>query len=103
MLTIRSKRLISEGVQILQFTFMVFGVAAAYFMTLQSLKAELADKAERVMVETLDKKLTNFEVLLTEGVVSKDQFHRFSQDIDRRLSRIEYFLIDKPGENLGKR
>lgn len=103
MLTFKGRSFVYQGIQLLQLVVIIFGVAAAYFMTIQSLKVELAEKAERVMVETLDKKLTNFEVLLREGVVSKDQFHRFSQEVDRRLGRIEYFLIDKPGEEIGKR
>jgi hypothetical protein len=103
MLTVKGRTFIRWGIQWLQVAVIIFGIAATYFMTIQSLKVELAEKAERVMVETIDKKLTNFEVLLKEGVVSKDQFHRFSQEVDRRLSRIEYFLIDKPGEKIGKR
>ncbi len=103
MLTFKSRSIVHQGIQLLKLVVVIFGIAAAYFMTIQSLKVELAEKAERVMVETLDKKLTNFEVLLREGVVSKDQFHRFSQEVDRRLGRIEYFLIDKPGEKIGKR
>lgn len=103
MLTCNGQSLLRPLGQLLQLLAVIFGIVAAYFMTIQSLKVELADKAGRVMVETLDKKLTNFEVILTEGVVSKDEFHRFSQEVDRRLARIEYILSDKTGENLEKR
>ena len=81
----------------------VLAIAAAYFMTIQSLKVELAAKAEGAVVGTLDKKLTSFEVLLREGVVSKEQFYQFSSDIEARLIRIEDYLIEYSGENLGKR
>ncbi len=79
-----------------------FAVAATYFMTIQSLKIELADKAERVAVGSLDKKLTNLEVILKESVVSKEEFFRHSKEIERRLTRIEYYLIDNKGEQIGK-
>ena len=77
------------------------GLAAAYFMTIQSLKIELAAKAESKVVATLDKKLANFEVIVKQGVVSKEEFFRFSREVERRLERIEYYLIDKPGEQGG--
>lgn len=77
-------------------------IAATYFLTIQSLKIELADKAERVTVRTIDKKLTNLELILREGVVSKEEFFKHSKDIELRLSRIEYYLIDKSGEKIGK-
>jgi hypothetical protein len=79
------------------------GLAAAYFMTIQSLKIELAAKAESGVVATLDKKLANFEVIVKQGVVSKEEFFRFSSEIEQRLTRIEYYLIDKSGENGGRK
>ncbi len=78
------------------------GIAAAYFMTIQSLKVELAAKAEGAVVEALDKKLTSFEVFLKQGVVSKEQFYQFSTDVEARLIRIEDYLRNKPGEGVGK-
>jgi hypothetical protein len=80
----------------------VFGIIAAYFMTIQSLKVELAAKAEAAMVGALDKKLAGIEVLLKEGVVGKEQFYQFSTDIEARLIRIEDYLVAYSGENLGK-
>ncbi len=81
---------------------LVFAIGLTYFMTIQSLKIELADKAERVAVGTIDKKLTNLELILRNGVVSKEDFFKHSREIERRLSRIEYFLTDKSGEKIGK-
>lgn len=75
----------------------VMGLAAAYFVTIQSIKVELAAKAEAAVVATLDRKLAGFEILLEEGVVSKEEFHRFSRDIEARLIRIENYLTEKPG------
>ncbi len=89
--------------QLLNLLMIALSIAAAYFMTIQSLKIELAAKAENAVVETLDKKLANFEVLLREGVVSKEEFYRFSKEVDSRLARIEYHLTNQSGENLGKK
>lgn len=80
----------------------VFGVAAAYFLTLQSLRIELAAKAESTAVEKLDKKLGNIEVILKESMLSKEQFYKFSSDMERRLSRIEYHLGEITGEQIGE-
>jgi hypothetical protein len=89
--------------QVLNLLMIALSIAAAYFMTIQSLKIELAAKAENGVVETLDKKLANLEVLLREGVVSKEEFYRFSKEVDSRLARIEYHLTNQSGENLGKK
>ncbi|MBD3332759.1 hypothetical protein GF356_07905 [candidate division GN15 bacterium] len=75
----------------------VISMVAAYFLTIQSLKVDLAAKAESVVVETLDKKLAAFEILLREGVVDREQFYQFSRQIEARLSRIEYYLKEQTG------
>jgi hypothetical protein len=80
----------------------ILGIAAAYFMTIQSLRIELAAKAESAVVGALDKKLAGLEILLTERVVGKEQFYRFSSDIEARLIRIESYLVENAGDNLGK-
>lgn len=71
---------------------LVVGVAATYFMTIQSLKTELAAKAESAAVSTLDSRLASLEVLLREGTVGKAEFYGFSRDIENRLIRIEAHL-----------
>ena len=78
------------------------GVAAGYFMTVQSIRLELAAKAELAVVSTLDKKLADFEVMLREGVVSRDQFYRFSKETETRLVRIEQYLKNQAGEKVEK-
>lgn len=85
--------------QLLNVLMIALGIAAAYFMTIQSLKIELAAKAESDVVVTLDKKLANFEILLREGMVTREQFYAFSSAIDRRLARIEYQLQIEPGDD----
>jgi len=90
------------GSQFVKLIVTVFGVAATYFLTIQSLRLELAAKAETTVVTTLDKKLGNIEVILTEGVVSKEEFYQFSKDLENRLTRIEYLLLDKRGTKIEK-
>ena len=87
--------------QLLRLLTIALGVAAAYFMTIQSIRLELAAKAESTVVETLDKKLGGLEVLLKEGVVSKEQFYQFSTQIEGHLIRIEEYLVGRDGENDG--
>ena len=91
------------GAQLLNLLLVALGIAAAYFMTIQSLRIELAAKAESAVVETLDKKLGSFEVFLREGVVNREQFYQFSREIETRLTRIEEHLLGQTGEKIGKR
>lgn len=93
-------RLVNEAANLVA---IVLGVVAAYFLTLQSLKLELADKAENTVVETLDRKLAQFEVLLKEGVASKEEFHQVTGQIEQRLSRIEFYLRIQEGDSSAKR
>ncbi|MCH7689632.1 MAG: hypothetical protein IIA17_01130 [candidate division Zixibacteria bacterium] len=87
---------------LLRLVAMIFGIAAAYFLTIQSLRIELAAKAESAIVEQLDKKLNNIEVILKETVLSKEQFYKFSTDLETRLARIEYHLSEITGEKIDK-
>jgi hypothetical protein len=76
----------------------VLGIVAAYFLTIQSLKVELAAKAEAAVVAAMDKKLAGFEVILKEGVVGREQFYEFSKEVEARLARIEYHVSNQPEE-----
>ncbi|MCK4302346.1 MAG: hypothetical protein KAW91_06205 [candidate division Zixibacteria bacterium] len=88
---------------LINFITIVLGIAAGYFLTIQSLKIELAAKAEAAVVGTLDKKLAGFEVILKQGVVNKEEFYRFSRDVEARLTRIEFYVTDKPGGQIGEK
>ncbi|MBD3402789.1 hypothetical protein GF420_07825 [candidate division GN15 bacterium] len=90
------------GSQILHLLILALGLAGGYFMTIQSLRLELAAKAENVTVEQLDRKLTNLEVMFREGVVTREQFYEFSREVDNRLARIEYYLAEAKGVNRDK-
>ncbi len=80
---------------------MVAGAFAAYFLTIRSLRVDLAAKAEGGVVGALDKKLGNIEVILREGVVSKEQFFVFSKEVEARLTRIEAYLAEGSGGKIG--
>ena len=88
--------------QLIRLITMLFGLAATYFLTIQSLRLELAAKAESAVVITLDKKLGNFEVFLKEGVIGKEEFYRFSKDVENRLTRIEFMLTEQGGVQIEK-
>lgn len=90
------------GGSVINMATLILGGAAAYFLTIQSLKLELAGKADYAVVERLDKKLANIEIILKESVVSREQFYEFSSDCEARLGRIEYYLIDQAGDNVEK-
>ncbi len=82
------------GRPLINFIVVLLGMSAAYFTTIGSIKIQLAEKAESVLVETLDKRLARLEVVITEGRVSKDEFFKFQNSIESRLSRIEYYLVE---------
>lgn len=87
---------------LLKYVSAVLGLAAAYFLTIQSLRLDLAVKADDATVDLLDKKLTNIEVIIKEGMLSRDQFYTFSSEVETRLARIEFLLEQKTGEKLGE-
>jgi len=90
------------GSQLLNLLLLSLGLAGGYFMTIQSLKIELAAKAESRVVETLDKQLAELEIMIREAVVSRDQFYEFTQSVEQRLGRIEYYLAERNGSNREK-
>lgn len=80
---------------ILNFIMALLGMTAAYFTTIGSIKIQLAEKAESALVEAIDKKLTRLEVIIKEGRVSKDEFYQFRNELETRLTRIEYHLTEQ--------
>ncbi len=80
---------------IVNFIMALLGMSAAYFTTIANIKVELAEKAESALVEAIDKKLARLEVTIKEGRVSKDEFYEFRNNIESRLSRIEFYLSEK--------
>jgi hypothetical protein len=71
----------------------ILGLAAAYFTTISTIKIELAEKAESALVATMDTRLAELEVVITEGRVKKDEFYEFRNEVESRLARIESYLI----------
>ncbi len=80
---------------LVNFIMALLGMSAAYFTTIANIKVELAEKAESVLVEAIDKKLARLEVTIKEGRVSKDEFFEFRNNIESRLSRIEFYLTEQ--------
>ncbi len=80
---------------VINFVVVLFGMAAAYFTTIGSIKIQLAEKAESALVKTIDMKLAELETVIVENRISKDQFFQFQTSIESRLSRIEFYLAEK--------
>ena len=85
-------------VQVLQFlvAFFVtaFGIVTAYYTTIAGIKLDLSQKAETSVVNQLDKRLSNIEVMLNRNFLTKDEFYQFSQDLQTRLTRMEFQLSE---------
>lgn len=85
-------------VQLLQFlvAFFVsaFGIITAYYTTIAGIKLDLSQKAESVVVNQLDKRLSNIELMLNQNFLTKEEFYQFSQDLQNRLNRMEYQLVE---------
>jgi hypothetical protein len=85
-------------VQLLQFLVAFFvtalGIITAYYTTIAGIKLDLSQKAESVVVNQLDRRLSNIEVLLNQNFLTKEEFYQFSQDLQNRLNRIEYQLSE---------
>ncbi len=82
---------------LINFIMVLLAMSAAYFTTIGSIKIELAEKAENALVAAIDKKLARMEVVIREGRVSKDDFFEFKNSVERRLSRIEFYLMEHGG------
>jgi len=80
------------------FILTLLGMSAAYFTTIGSIRMSLAEKAESELVDVIDKRITRLEVVITEGMITKDNFFEFKEDIESRLSRIEYHLVENRGD-----
>jgi ethanolamine utilization microcompartment shell protein EutS len=85
-------------VQLLQFLVAFFvtalGIVTAYYTTIAGIKLDLSQKAESVVVNQLDKRLSNIEVMLSQNFLTKEEFHQFSQNLQNRLNGIEYQLSE---------
>jgi hypothetical protein len=90
---------IFSKVQLFQFliTFFVtvFGVLTAYYTTIAGIELDLAHKAEVQIVNELDKRLSNLELLLKENFMTKKEFFELKDQINQRLLKIEMRLENK--------
>lgn len=90
-----NKRLFSK-VHLLQFLFAffltAFGIITAYYTTVAGIRIDLAKKAETNIVNQLDKKISQVEIILDENFMTKKDFYQFREEMDKRLTRIEYKL-----------
>ena len=68
---------------------------STYYTTIESLKLEVAGKAEDKFVATLDKRISNLEIRLAENFATKEDFYRLKEDLLIRLSGIEAHIAQK--------
>jgi len=94
----RSLLLVFLSKPLFSFVMALLGMSAAYFTTIGNIKVALAEKAEIVLVEAIDKRLERLEVLIAEGTIRKDEFYQFKADITSRLTRIEFYLSEQRRE-----
>jgi predicted Holliday junction resolvase-like endonuclease len=68
-----------------------------HLSTINSLKAAIASKAERTELAMMDKKLTRIEVKLEEAVLTKAEYERLREHIDRVMMEISFKLSNVEG------
>lgn len=68
-----------------------------HLSTINSLKAAIASKAERTELAMMDKKLTRIEVKLEEAVLTKAEYERLREHIDRVMMGISFKLSNVKG------
>lgn len=67
----------------------VMAALSTYYTTIAGLKLEMADKAEEAIVTSLDKRISNLEIRLSENFATKEDFYLLKEELIVRLSRIE--------------
>jgi predicted Holliday junction resolvase-like endonuclease len=67
----------------------VMAALSTYYTTIAGLKLEMADKAEETIVTSLDKRISNLEIRLSENFATKEDFYLLKEELIVRLSRIE--------------
>jgi hypothetical protein len=80
---------------VVNFLMILLGLVAAYFTTIGAIRIELAKKAETKLVATIETRVSELEVVITEDRVRKDEFYEFCNDVESRLATIESFLIEQ--------
>ena len=68
-----------------------------HLSTINSLKAAITSKADRTEVEMMDKKLTRIEVKLEEAMLTKADYERLREHIDRVMMEISFRLSTVEG------
>ncbi len=69
-----------------------------HLSTMSSLKAAIADKADRQEVEQLNRKLARIEVMLEEAVWTKAEFNRLQEHFDRAIREMTVSLCENQGK-----
>ncbi|MCP4633446.1 MAG: hypothetical protein GY855_11015 [candidate division Zixibacteria bacterium] len=70
----------------------VAAVVAAYYSTLSSLEVSIAAKANSRDLTAIEKRLSITENVIDRSYISREDFYRMREDINKRLLIIEYKL-----------
>jgi hypothetical protein len=74
----------------------VGGIITTYHATIYGIKAEIADKADRRVVERMDARLIRIETILTENVATRAELLEMRDLLNRQLAAIELKLEKRP-------
>ena len=74
---------------------MLTGALTAYYTTVYGIRLAVSEKADRVTVEQLDRRLITIETLLRTDVARRDDLTGLAAALDKRLTRIETRLEER--------
>jgi hypothetical protein len=72
----------------------------AYYTTVYGIRLSLNEKADRNMVEEIDRRLLTIETILRTDIVHRGDLSQLHDDFQKRLTRIET-LLEKSAESTG--
>lgn len=73
----------------------LLAVLSTYYTTIGGIRLDVAAKAEETFVSSLDKRISNLEVRLTDNFATREDFYQLKEELIVRLSRIEFQLNNK--------
>ena len=74
---------------------MATGALTAYYTTVYGLRLSVTEKADRVTVEQIDRRLVEIETVLRTDVARRSDLASLHAAIDNRLTRIETLLEER--------
>ena len=79
---------------------MLTAALTAYYTTVYGIRLSLYEKADRNMVEAIDRRLLTIETILRTDIAHRGDLSQLRDDFQKRLTRIET-LLEKSGTSPG--